>query len=580
MTRLDNFLDLQLALSKIACRRPDRLSLRSTENRFTDLERFKFLAVRSRIRRLFQDREGIERLKDMWKLPVPDEVLDKLRCSFCKEYLSHLPVYIYPGQEGIACGRCPLLFEQNPVRDVSYEALACYLHFPCRYKAYGCLETMILNRVQSHEDACTFKQYYCPFIPLASCPWQGPADELFFHYRDHHEELALSSPTFEIDLINMYEHNYLLYQETELFIIHVKFDILEEVFWCSVRYIGNHKMANRFHYGVEIKKNNSIECITLSKKVVENDMSMHLDKLTAINVQSSEIRNALGNPCSILCSIYILPNELINIDTTDLKDEIKNETSISAVDSDILLELECPVCNEYMVPPIYQCVVGHSICSTCKPLMNECPTCRDKIAATRNFSLEKLTRIIKYNCKYKDLDCPFQSNSEEIKDHEAKCKFGPYNCPFDEFRECKWKGKLSDIIYHAKTFHEDDILEVNYLTWAYLDASSEDIDEDCYLIKSFGSLFRIIFKFCSKMFYWSIQYVGPPEEAEKFMYELDIGDNSGLNQRLYIKRKCCALLSYKNSCTDPLTCVQIPFDLIKPLLNQEDMVYKIRVVKD
>ncbi|KAF5286825.1 hypothetical protein FQA39_LY00358 [Lamprigera yunnana] len=288
-------------------------------------------------------------------------------------------------------------------------------------------------------------------------------------------------------------------------------------------------MANRFLYGVEIKKNNSIECITLSKKVVENDMSMHLDKLTAINVQSSEIRNALGNPCSILCSIYILPNELINIDTTHLKDKIKNERGLSAVDSDILLELECPVCNEYMVPPIYQCVVGHSICGTCKPLMNECSTCRDKIAATRNFSLEKLTRIIKYNCKYIDLDCPFQLNSEEIKDHEANCKFGPYNCPFDEFRECKWKRKLSNIIYHAKTCHEDDILEVNYLTRAYLDTSSEDTDEDCYIIKSFGGLFRIIFKFCSKMFYWSIQYVGPSEEAEKFMYELDIDGGMASN---------------------------------------------------
>lgn len=38
-------------------------------------------------------------------------------------------------------------------------------------------------------------------------------------------------------------------------------------------------------------------------------------------------------------------------------------------------ELECPVCMDISRPPIYQCEEGHIICSTCKPLLTNCPHC-------------------------------------------------------------------------------------------------------------------------------------------------------------------------------------------------------------
>ena len=34
---------------------------------------------------------------------------------------------------------------------------------------------------------------------------------------------------------------------------------------------------------------------------------------------------------------------------------------------------ECPVCMEISRPPIYQCEEGHIICSSCKPLLTDCP---------------------------------------------------------------------------------------------------------------------------------------------------------------------------------------------------------------
>ena len=40
---------------------------------------------------------------------------------------------------------------------------------------------------------------------------------------------------------------------------------------------------------------------------------------------------------------------------------------------EIEAELECPVCMEMALPPIYQCEEGHIICSSCKPLLTNCP---------------------------------------------------------------------------------------------------------------------------------------------------------------------------------------------------------------
>ncbi|KAB0801763.1 hypothetical protein PPYR_03949 [Photinus pyralis] len=516
----------------------------------------------------------------MSKLSIANEVLEKLRCSLCKEYLSQLPVYIYPGQEGTACGRCPVLSEQNPIRDTTYEIIAQYLYFPCRYNPYGCLDNVLAVNMENHEASCSFKQYFCPFIPLASCPWQGPSNELFSHYEEHHKVLALQSPVFEVDLVNMYEDNYMLLHRNETFLIHAKCDSKEKAFWCSVRYIGNKKAAKQYLYQVELKKSNSIENVTLSKKVVESDCSMCLDKNTAVCVKSDEIRKALGDPGSMLCSISITPNEQVATDSTDCSG-VKITTKINSpdVDHSLLFELECPVCHEYMVPPIHQCIAGHSICGTCKTQVKNCPTCREGILDTRNFSLEKMTSFINYSCKYSDFDCPFVSSGKEIKAHESTCKYGPYLCPFEQYDDCKWKGRLSDVMEHARNHHEDGILDVGYVTFPF----QEDVDYcdgDCFLMQAHNALFKLIFKYDEKNFYWSMQYVGPPEESKNYMYEIDICDNSEFNQRLYIKRKCSNLIENDvEAYEDHNTSIQLPLAAICSLLNEGNLVYKCRIVK-
>jgi hypothetical protein len=52
--------------------------------------------------------------------------------------------------------------------------------------------------------------------------------------------------------------------------------------------------------------------------------------------------------------------------------------------------LECPVCMEYMGPPIHQCRRGHLVCSACKPKLPNCPTCRSRFTESRNLAMEKV----------------------------------------------------------------------------------------------------------------------------------------------------------------------------------------------
>jgi hypothetical protein len=64
----------------------------------------------------------------------------------------------------------------------------------------------------------------------------------------------------------------------------------------------------------------------------------------------------------------------------------------SQISKSLLDALECPVCLEYMTPPITMCSSGHSLCQACRPRLTRCPTCRRPLLGIRNYALEHLAR--------------------------------------------------------------------------------------------------------------------------------------------------------------------------------------------
>jgi len=57
---------------------------------------------------------------------------------------------------------------------------------------------------------------------------------------------------------------------------------------------------------------------------------------------------------------------------------------------------ECPVCFEHIIPPIFQCLLGHLICNKCVLMCENCPTCRNPFNSKRNLYMEKVNYFIKY----------------------------------------------------------------------------------------------------------------------------------------------------------------------------------------
>ena len=59
-------------------------------------------------------------------------------------------------------------------------------------------------------------------------------------------------------------------------------------------------------------------------------------------------------------------------------------------------ELECPVCCEDLGAPrrIYQCSQGHPVCSSCRPRLRNCPTCRASFMG-RAIGMEQLVQAVR-----------------------------------------------------------------------------------------------------------------------------------------------------------------------------------------
>jgi len=116
----------------------------------------------------------------------------------------------------------------------------------------------------------------------------------------------------------------------------------------------------------------------------------------------------------------------------------QRRSSMNTVTNDLrqglLNELECPVCMEYMMPPIVFCVNGHNICPSCKPKLAQCPTCRQRFVNIRNVALEKMARQIEYPCVYWRSGCAQKFTLDLKNKHESVCSYNQYCCPLIKVR--------------------------------------------------------------------------------------------------------------------------------------------------
>jgi hypothetical protein len=93
--------------------------------------------------------------------------------------------------------------------------------------------------------------------------------------------------------------------------------------------------------------------------------------------------------------------------------------------------IECPICLEIPLPPIYLCAKGHIVCNSCQSRTYACPLCRERYCNTRSFVAEGIVEKCYLKCRYSEGGCKVTMKGSELGDHLNCCEFRPVKC-----REC------------------------------------------------------------------------------------------------------------------------------------------------
>jgi E3 ubiquitin-protein ligase SIAH1 len=194
-----------------------------------------------------------------------------------------------------------------------------------------------------------------------------------------------------------------------------------------------------------------------------------------------------------------------------------------ALDEDLLKELECPVCMEYMAPPIKLCTNGHTTCSKCRERVPCCPTCRAVFTEIRSVALENIARRLNYPCANRMSGCLDLFSFKNITEHHAVCVHGKINCPFQMTENCSWKGLEGDLKEHAKAKHPNNFHEKSVLQSAYL-------SDVLVILSCFGNLFTFCRKIKDGRLYCAVQLIGKSSEASKYKCKFTLPATNGIEE--------------------------------------------------
>jgi len=196
----------------------------------------------------------------------------------------------------------------------------------------------------------------------------------------------------------------------------------------------------------------------------------------------------------------------------------------------LLKELECPVCMEYMVPPIKLCTKGHNICSKCRECVQLCPTCGAEFSDIRCLALENIARSHKHPCANWQSGCRELFSIEHIAEHQDVCVYGKIQCPFKLNKNCSWNGYRSDLIEHAKAVHSTKFFKLSELCFRLPSHRSYRFGDGMKLLSCFGQLFVHYKRIVDGKLYCAVQLIGTSREASKYKCEFTLRAANGIEQ--------------------------------------------------
>ncbi|XP_044288894.1 E3 ubiquitin-protein ligase SIAH2 [Varanus komodoensis] len=192
---------------------------------------------------------------------------------------------------------------------------------------------------------------------------------------------------------------------------------------------------------------------------------------------------------------------------------------------------ECPVCFDYVLPPILQCQAGHLVCNQCRQKLSCCPTCRGSLTPSiRNLAMEKVASAVLFPCKYATTGCSLTLHHTEKPDHEDVCEYRPYSCPCPG-ASCKWQGSLEAVMSHLMHAHKSiTTLQGEDIVFLATDINLPGAVDWVMMQSCFGHHFMLVLEKQEKyeghqQFFAIVLLIGTRKQAENFAYRLELNGN-------------------------------------------------------
>ncbi|CAG9785208.1 unnamed protein product [Diatraea saccharalis] len=267
--------------------------------------------------------------------------------------------------------------------------------------------------------------------------------------------------------------------------------------------------------------NNATGGMSLEEEIVEIDAQDEADGNNAIeNTTQNNVVNA-----------DVELNQVVTLDADDeskrLQQERRREGNLSPEDAEpftvkefnqsLLRLLECPVCLEWMEPPMSQCRRGHLVCGRCRARLASCPVCRTTFSSVRNRAMEGVAEMVRYPCRHM---CGREVRLRRRAAHEASCGARRYACPAPA---CSDRPPLprEQLAQHFQSKHMT-MLKIGRKHKFSMKVNSEQ--HDTWVIAALHEYFSLRVDVDIRT--WGIivyvAYIGPKCNAKNFTYEVSV----------------------------------------------------------
>ncbi|KAJ2939639.1 hypothetical protein O0L34_g14359 [Tuta absoluta] len=218
-------------------------------------------------------------------------------------------------------------------------------------------------------------------------------------------------------------------------------------------------------------------------------------------------------------------------------DDDNNERgTVKEFNQSLLRLLECPVCLEWMEPPMWQCRRGHLVCGRCRARLAACPVCRTGFSSVRNRAMEGVAEMLRYPCRH---GCGRDLQLRRRSTHEASCAARRYRCPAPQ---CETRPPIAhkDLAPHFQSKHLT-MVKLGHSHNFSMRVNSEQHDN--WIILALNQLFHLRVDVDIRT--WGVvvyvAYIGPKCNADDYTYEVAVTGQHNSRKLIYTRATHCDL---------------------------------------